>query len=71
MSLSASGRVRGHEVPLAVDQDRGARLVRGQDDKGRYVQVVYLIDEDGETFYVIHARPLEGTEKRASRRSRR
>jgi uncharacterized DUF497 family protein len=42
-------------------------LVRGPDQNGLYVQVVYIIDPDA-TIYVIHARPLTPREKRQFRR---
>jgi uncharacterized DUF497 family protein len=45
-------------------------LVWGNDAGGRYLQVIFLLDEDG-TVYVIHARPLENNEKRILRRKRR
>jgi uncharacterized DUF497 family protein len=48
----------------------GRWLVRGQDESGFYLQVVYIIDPEG-TIYVIHARPLSDREKRRSRRKRR
>jgi hypothetical protein len=45
------------------------RLVRGQTARGRYIQVIYLIDRDG-AFFVIHARDLTPGEKsRLKRRS--
>jgi hypothetical protein len=46
------------------------RLVMGQISHGVYVQVIYVLDEEG-TAYVIHARPLTDSEKRRYRRSRR
>lgn len=48
----------------------GRRIVWGQTGAGRYLQVVYLYDADS-TVFVIHARPLNETEKRRLRRSRR
>ena len=45
-------------------------LVIGQGSGGRYVQVVYLLDDDG-TAYIIHARPLTDREKRRYRRRKR
>ena len=48
----------------------GRWLVRGQDENGLYLQVVYLIDRDG-TIYVIHARPLNDREKKRLRRRRK
>lgn len=49
----------------------GKWLVLGQTGAGRYLQVVYLVDDDG-TVFVIHARPLSDPEKRRyDRRKRR
>jgi uncharacterized DUF497 family protein len=45
----------------------GKRYVAGQTIDGLYVQVVYLLDPDG-TVFVIHARPLNESEKRIFRR---
>jgi hypothetical protein len=42
-------------------------LVQGQGPYGRYVQVIYVVDED-RTLFVIHARPLSDHEKRRYRR---
>jgi uncharacterized protein len=44
-------------------------LVRGRGIGGRLVQVIFIIDEEeGETLYVTHARPLTQKEKRRFRR---
>jgi hypothetical protein len=45
------------------------RMVRGQTAAGRFLQVIYLIDEDG-TFFVIHARDLTDAEKSRLKRKR-
>ena len=45
-------------------------LVWGQDKGGRYLQVAYTIDADG-TAFIIHARPLDDSEKRQLRRKKR
>jgi len=45
-------------------------LVCGQTDAGRYLQVIYLIEDDDAVF-VIHAMPLTERRKRAYRRSQR
>ncbi len=42
----------------------------GRGQGGRWLQVIYVLDEDG-TAYVIHARPLTDTEKRRERRGKR
>jgi uncharacterized DUF497 family protein len=57
--------------PYPSFEGDGKWMVRGQDSAGRYLQVVYVVDPDGKTFYVIHARPLEDREKRNLRRRRR
>ena len=45
-------------------------LVRGQDQTGSYLQVIYIFDPPG-VVYVIHARPLTDIEKRRLRRRKR
>ena len=42
-------------------------LVRGRGLGGRYLQVIFILDED-DTVYVIHARPLTEREKRNFRK---
>jgi uncharacterized DUF497 family protein len=54
--------------PRKVDDEK--TIVRGQTNVGRYLQVVYLIDEDGALF-VIHAMPLTERKKRNYRRSQK
>lgn len=44
-------------------------LVRGQLNSGAYLQVIFVLDPD-DTLYVIHARPLNESEKRKFRRGR-
>jgi uncharacterized DUF497 family protein len=43
------------------------RYVAGQTPSGLYAQVIYLLDADG-TVFIIHARPLNDSEKRKFRR---
>jgi uncharacterized DUF497 family protein len=45
-------------------------LVMGRGQGGQFVQVIYVLDEDG-TVYVIHARPLTDRQKRRLRRRRK
>ncbi len=45
----------------------GRWLASGQAPGGRYLQVVFLMDEDG-TLFIIHARPLTEMEQRRYRR---
>ncbi len=56
--------------PYPRQIDRGKILVRGQTRDGRYLQVIYLLEQD-DVVFVIHARPLTENEKRHLRRSRR
>lgn len=48
----------------------GKRYVAGQTADGLYAQVIYLLDPDG-TVFIIHARPLNDSEKRKFRRRTR
>lgn len=43
--------------------------VRGQTAQGRYLQVIFVIEDD--LYYVVHARGLTENEKRQLRRRRR
>ena len=45
----------------------GKYLVIGRGRGGRWLQVIYVLDDDG-TLYVIHARPLSDSEKHRRRR---
>lgn len=54
--------------PLYRDDDKW--LVWGRGFGGRFLQVVFIIDDDG-TIFVIHARPLTEREKRRFRRKGR
>ncbi|HUB28009.1 MAG TPA: hypothetical protein VL992_21465 [Tepidisphaeraceae bacterium] len=45
-------------------------LVHGRSEAGRYLQVIYLIDDD-DAIFVIHAMPLTERMKRNYRRSQR
>ena len=44
----------------------GKRMVQGRGQGGRFVQVAYVVDEDG-TIFVIHAMPLTGRRRRGGR----
>jgi uncharacterized DUF497 family protein len=48
----------------------GKLLVRGRGRGGRFLQVIYVLDED-RTIFVIHARPLTKSEIRRYRRRRK
>ena len=54
--------------PLARSDDKW--LVWGRGKGGRWLQVVFVLDED-DSVYVIHGRPLTGAEKRRLRRRRK
>jgi len=54
--------------PLAREDDKW--LVWGRGKGGRWVQVVYVLDEDNAVF-VIHARPLTDREKHRLRKKMR
>ncbi len=60
-------RGSGEDLPAA----KGARMKLGQTEGGRYLQVVYVPDEDGEAVFVITAYELRGKAKQAFRRRRR
>ena len=61
--------VSGASRPYPRRAQDGRWLVWGPTSRGRFVQVVYLLDPDG-TVFVIHARPLTDREKRRLRRRR-
>lgn len=50
---------------------RGARMKLGQTAAGRYLQVIYIPDEDAWTVFVITAYELRGKAKKAYRRRQR
>jgi hypothetical protein len=56
--------------PFPRRVNRGKLLVWGQTDGGEYLQVVYVLDDDG-TAFVLHAMPLTEKQKRQLRRRRR
>jgi hypothetical protein len=51
--------------------DRDTRMKSGQSRAGRYVQVVYVPDEDGDGVFVITAYQLTGKALKAYRRRQR
>jgi hypothetical protein len=61
--LSASGE----DLPGA----RNSRMKLGQTLAGRYLQVIYVPDEDPNSVFVITAYQLQGKAKRAFRRRQR
>jgi uncharacterized protein len=62
--------VRMAKAPYPRPRADGRWLVWGWGDGGRFLQVLFVADEDDEV-YVIHARPLTEREKRSYRRKRR
>jgi hypothetical protein len=49
-------------------RDRQKWLIVGRGTGGRMVEVIYLLDEDGSTAFVIHAMPLTTRRRRGGRR---
>jgi hypothetical protein len=54
--------------PRKIEDDKW--LVWGKGSGGRFLQVIFVLDED-ESIFVIHARLLTSNEKRRLRRRRR
>jgi uncharacterized DUF497 family protein len=63
----AEAVVRSARAPFPEQIKDDKLLVMGRGQGGRYIQVIYVPDEDG-TLYVIHARPLTDREKTRLRR---
>jgi hypothetical protein len=57
----------GGDLPAA----RGARMKLGQTEAGRYLQVLYVPDEDPNSVFVITAYELRGKAKKAYHRRQR
>jgi uncharacterized DUF497 family protein len=62
--------VRKARAPYPAGREDGKYLVHGQGPDGRFLQVIFVEDEDA-TVYVIHARPLSRLEKHRYRRRQR
>ena len=56
--------------PWPRKQADGKWLVVGRGRGGRWLQVAYVLEDDG-TVFVIHARELEENEKKQQRRKKR
>jgi hypothetical protein len=54
-----------------LSADRGARMKLGQTSAGRYLQVIYVPDEQPDSVFVITAYELRGKAKAAFRRRQR
>jgi len=67
----AEGVVRRARPPYPQLQGDGKWLVVGRGLGGRWIQVAYVIEDDGQTTYVIHARPSTDREKWRHRRRTR
>ncbi len=61
-------RSAARPYPRKIGDDKW--LVTGQGQGGRFLRVIFVLDDDG-AIYVIHARPLTDQEKRRLRRGRR
>lgn len=59
--------VENAEAPYPEERDNEKLLVIGRGAGGRWLQVIYILDDDG-TAFVIHSRPLNDREKRRYRR---
>jgi Domain of unknown function (DUF4258) len=57
----------GEDLPAR----QGSRMKLGQTAAGRYLQVIYVPNEDGESLFVITAYELRGKAKTAFRRRQR
>jgi hypothetical protein len=57
----------GEDLPAR----EGSRMKLGQTASGRYLQVIYVPDEDAESVFVITAYELRGKAKKAFRRRQR
>jgi Domain of unknown function (DUF4258) len=57
-------RGTGEDLPAA----KGSRIKLGQTEAGRYLQVIYVPDDDGKGVFVITAYELRGKAKKALRR---
>jgi hypothetical protein len=64
----AEEAVRNARRPYPRKLNDEKTIVCGQTDAGRYLQVIYLNDED-DALFVIHAMPLTRRRKRNFRRS--
>ena len=65
----AESVVRNARPPYPLHREDDKWLVWGRGRGGRFLQVVFVIDE-GDSIYVIHGRPLTDGEERRLRRKR-
>ena len=59
----AQAVVQSARPPFPEQIGKDKLLVMGRGTGGRFVQVIYVLDNDG-TAYIIHARPLTDRQKR-------
>ena len=64
------GLIDSARAPYPEEIGGGKFIVVGRGSGGRFIQAIYVVDEDGPV-YVIHARPLSEAEKRRCRRRMR
>ena len=64
------GLIDSATAPYPEEIGGGEYIVAGRGSGGRFMQAIYVVDEDG-SVYVIHARPLSEAEKRRLRRRMR
>ena len=62
----AEGVCRNARRPFPLRREDEKWLVCGRGSGGRFLQVIYLHDDDG-TIYIIHSRPLTDREKQRYR----
>lgn len=60
--------IRNARYPFPFHGEDGKWFVWGRGTGGRLLQVIYVLSEDADVAYVIHARPLNEVEKRRYRR---
>ena len=69
-SEEAEGVCRNARRPYPRDIGDGKFIAWGKGSGGRFLQVIFITDEDG-TLYVIHSRRLNDNEKRLFCRNQR
>ncbi|MCI0640376.1 MAG: hypothetical protein L0Y72_22575 [Gemmataceae bacterium] len=62
--------IRNATPPYPTEREDEKWLVIGRGNGGRWLQVIFVLDED-DTMYVIHARPLTDKEKKRYRKRER
>lgn len=62
--------VKSAQPPYPEDIGNGKFIVLGRGSGGRFLQVIYVLDDE-DSLYVIHARPMTDIEKHRYRRRMR